>query len=294
MRIFVTGASGFVGSAVVKELIQSGHKVLGFARSEASAEIVKKLGAEVLKGDLTDWESLKKGAVNADAVIHTGFIHDFSKFKENCEIDKRAIETLGTTLAGSNRPLIVTSGTGLLPSGVLSTEYTHPPAISPTPRVSEQTVDTFLNKGVKVMTVRLPPSVHGDGDHGFIPMLITRAREKKLSAYIGDGNNQWSTVHRFDAARVFSLAVEKGSAGMHYHAVAEQGIPFKEIATIIGKKLNLPVTSLSGDKTVEHFEWFTHFAMMDCPSSSKVTQEALGWHATEKTLIDDLMNGKYF
>lgn len=294
MRVFVTGASGFVGSAVVKELIGAGHQVLGLARSDASAEALAGMGAEVHRGDLEDIESLKSGARNSDGVIHAGFIHDFARFAEVCEVDKRAIEAIGSVLAGSGRPLIVTSGTALVSPGTLATEDMRAPDHSHFPRRSEQAADAVAALGVRTMAIRLSPSVHDDGDHGFIPMLIDIARQKGVSAYIGEGKNRWTGVHRLDAAQLYRLAIEKGTAGARYHGVAEEGIEFKAIAEMIGKQLNIPVVSKSLEEANEHFGWFTGFAGIDCPASSKITREQLGWNPVHKSLLADMEEGTYF
>ncbi len=290
MRIFVTGATGFIGSATVQELIRAGHQVTGLARSEAAAKSLAAAGAQAHRGSLEDLESLKSGAAASDGVIHLGFIHDFSKFKENCEIDKRAIEAMGSVLTGTKKPFVITSGTALVSPGRLATEDTDPPANSNFPRVSEIVAAELAAKGIHARVVRLSPSVHGDGDHGFVPILINMAREKGVSAYIGGGQNRWTAVHRLDAGVLFRLAIEKGATRARYHGVAEEGIAFKDIATAIGKGLNLPVES----KPADHFGWFAHFAGIDCPASSKLTQEQLGWRPTHTTLLADLEKGSYF
>lgn len=293
----MTGASGFIGSAIVKELISAGHRVFGLARSGASAQALTAAGAEVHYGSLEDLDSLKSGAAVSDGVIHTAFIHDFSKFRDNCETDRQAIGALGSALAGSNRPLIVTSGTGLLtPAGRLATEDDVPTSGSTAiPRVaSEEAAAVVAGLSVRVMVMRLPPSVHGEGDHGFVPALISIAREKGVSAYVGDGLNLWPAVHRLDAAHLYRLALEEGVAGARYHGVAEEGVPMREIANVIGRRLNLPVAAITPEEAAGHFGWMAHFAALSCPSSSAQTRHKLAWQPVQPGLIADVDNPHYF
>ncbi len=287
MHVFVTGASGFVGSAVVRELVQAGHEVNGLARSDAAAKSVSAMGAKVHRGALDDLESLKRGAESSEAVIHTAFIHDFSDFAASCNADKLAIETMGRALVGSDRPFLVTSGTlGL------RTEKDSPSHAFP--RKSEESGLSFVSEGVRAMAVRLSPSVHGDGDHGFVPRLIALAREKGFAAYVGEGKNCWSAVHRLDVARLYRLALEKGKAGDKFHGVGDEGIPTREIAEVIGRRLNVPAVSKTPEDVATMLGFIGVVLAMDGLSSSKRTQEALGWRPTEPGLIHDLENGRYF
>jgi nucleoside-diphosphate-sugar epimerase len=293
MRVFVTGATGFVGSAVVQELIKHGHKVLGLARTDAAVGSLAAAGAEAHRGSLEDLDSLKGGASLAEGVIHLAFIHDFNNYGRAAEADRRAIETMGAVLAGSNKPLVVTSGTLLIErKGPLATEDDKP---TPNfPRKSEEAAIALAAKGVRASTVRLPPSVHGEGDHGFVPMIINSAREKKASAYVGDGTNRWPAVHRFDAAHLYRLVLEKGAAGASYHAIGDEGVPTKEIAEAIGRGLQLPVVSKSGDDAASHFGWMAMFFSLDGPASSKRTEQQLGWRPTQRGLLEDIEKAGYF
>jgi nucleoside-diphosphate-sugar epimerase len=294
MRIFVTGATGWVGSAIVKDLIAAGHRVLGLARTAQGAQALSAAGAAVHRGSLSERDSLRSGTEQADAVIHTAFNHDFSKFEENCAEDQRAIETLGEVLQGSDRPLLVTSGVALLSPGRTATEQDAPPHNSPFPRKSEQAADALVKRGVKASVVRLAPSVHGHGDHGFVPILIKIAREQGVSAYVGDGLNRWPAVHRLDAARVYRLALERGVAGGPFHAVAEEGVPFKAIAEVIGRRLNVPVVSKSPEEAAAHFGWFAMFAGINAPTSSAGTRAQLNWKPEQPGLIADIDHPAYF
>ncbi|MGO9436148.1 MAG: SDR family oxidoreductase [Terracidiphilus sp.] len=293
MRVFVTGATGFIGSALIPELIDAGHQVLGLTRSDEGAKTLTVAGAEAQRGELTDLESLRSGAAAADAVIHLAFIHDFSKFKENCEIDRRAIEAMGDALAGSDRPLIVTSGLALLVQGRAATEDDPPPPVSDAyPRASEEAAAELEKRGVRAMAVRLP-QVHDTVKQGLVSYAIQIARQKGVSAYIGEGRNRWAAAHRFDAAHLFRLALEKGQAGARFHAVAEEGVPAREIAEAIGRGLNVPVISLSPEQVAEHFGWLARFAGLDITGSSAQTRRKLGWNPTGPTLLTDLANMRY-
>jgi nucleoside-diphosphate-sugar epimerase len=295
MRIFVTGATGFIGSAIVPELINAGHQVLGLTRSEAGAKSLMAAGAQVHRGDLDDLESLRKGAAMSDGVIHTAFIHDFSKFQEVCEVDRRVIEALGAALAGSDRPLLVTSGTGIANSapGRFATEEDAPEISHPIPRVaSEQAAASVAAKGARVGVMRLP-QVHNTVKQGLITYAIELARKKGVSAYVGEGNNRWPAVHVLDAARLFRLALEKLQARARYHAVAEEGVPMRDIAEAIGRGLKVPLISVSPEEAPTHFGWLAAFAGRDLPASSALTQKWLAWRPTGPGLIADLEQMRY-
>jgi nucleoside-diphosphate-sugar epimerase len=293
VKVFITGATGFIGYSTVRELIKAGHQVLGLARSEAGAQSLIAAGAEVHRGNLEDMESLRSGAAASDAVIHTAFRHDWSRFAESCELDKRAIEAIGTVLQGSIRPFIVSSGVGVA-QGRAATEDDPPLSASPSlPRVSEVTAVALMERGVCVSVMRLP-QVHDTVKQGLVTPLIAIARAKGVSAYVGDGQNRWPAAHLLDAARLYRLALEKGTAGARYHAVAEEGVRLKDIAAAIGRGLNVAVTSISQEQAQEHFGFFGFFAGRDSPVSSARTREQLGWNPTGPSLLTDLENMQYF
>lgn len=291
MKVFVTGASGFIGSAVVKDLLQAGHEVTGLARSDDSAKAIHDAGAQVLKGSLNDLDSLKQGALQADGIIHTAFIHDFNQYANAASTDKEAIEAMGEVLKGTNKPMVVTGGIlGLPKTNGFVTEADAAPAV---PRASEATAMALADSNVNASVIRLPPSVHDKGDKAFVPFLINQARSKGLSAYVGDGNNRWPAIHRLDAAQVFRLALEKAAKGARYNAIGDEGITVRTIAEVIGKKLNLPVASITNEEAMQHFEWMSRFIVFDNPATSYTTQTQLGWKPVHIGLIED-MEQHYF
>ena len=296
MRVFVTGGTGFVGSAVVRTLVAKGHEVLGLARSEEAAAKLEGLGASAHAGDLEDPDSLAAGAAACDGAVHLGFVHDFARFAEVCAIDARAVEVLAGAYAGSERPLVVTSGVALVAPGTWVRETDgHVGTPEQMPRIAtELAVEAAVARGVRATRVRLSPSVHGEGDHGFVPMLIDIARRTGTSAWIEAGENRWNAVHRDDAARVFLGALEKGERGEVFHAVAEEAIRFKDIAVAIGEGLDRPTGSVDREEAASHFGWFASFAGLDCPASSTRTRERLGWSPRGPGLLDDLASGSYF
>ena len=304
MKVFVTGATGFIGSAVVRELIEAGHQVLGLARSDESAAKIASAGAEVHRGSLDDLDSLRSGAASSDGVIHLAFIHDFSDYQGAAQTDLHAVQTIGAALEGSGKPFVITSGTAMLsfflPPGRLGTERdVAAPDSAPRPRVaSENAALALAQRGVRSSVVRLAPSVHGEGDlgflAGFVSVLIMIARAKGVSGYIGDGSNRWPAVHRLDAAHLFRLALEKAPAGSMLHGAEDEGIPVRTIAEVIGRHLDLPVVSISPEDAGEHFGWLGTFLTVDNPTSSALTRELLGWRPVHPTLIQDLEEGHYF
>jgi nucleoside-diphosphate-sugar epimerase len=295
MRVFATGATGFIGSATVRELVGAGHQVVGLARSDGGAAAVESAGATVLRGSLEDLDSLRRGAEEADGVIHTAYIHDFSRMEDAAATDRRVLEALGAELEGSNRPLVFTSGTALVSPGRVATEEDFADLSStPHPRAAVEKLGLGLAaSGVRVSVVRPGASVHGEGDHGFVPFLIGIARSKGVSGYIGDGSNRWPAVHRLDTARLYRLALESAPPGAVLHAVAES-VPTREIAEAIARHLNIPAVSIPPEDAGEHFGWMGAFWGLDAPASSALTQERMGWTPAHVGLIQDLDQGHYF
>jgi nucleoside-diphosphate-sugar epimerase len=298
MRVFFTGATGFIGSAVVGELQGAGHEVLGLARSDSSAEALAAAGAEVHRGSLEDLDSLRKGAESSDGVIHLGYIHDFSKMEDNARVDRAAIETLGAALAGSDRPLVIASGTLMLTrAGRTATEAdTGDPgeAAVGARRRNEQVLLSLADRHVRSASVRLTPTVHGEGDHGFVPIIVGVARQKGVSGYVGDGSSRWPAVHRLDAARLFRLALENAPAGTVLHGVAEEGVRVGDIADVIGRHLRVSVESIPPEAAIEHFGFLGALLGLDSPASSALTRERFGWEPRQPGLIEDLEEGHYF
>jgi nucleoside-diphosphate-sugar epimerase len=296
MRVFVTGATGWIGSAIVPELVDAGHQVVGLARSDRAAAALESAGAEVHRGALDDLDRLRAGAAASDGVIHTAYIHDFPNFAASARVDLAAVEALGAELEGTDRPFVITSGSAVLPHGRLATERDEPQRESAGAHrvASEDAALALAARGVRSSVVRLPPSVHGDGDYGFVPRLIEVARSHGASAYVGDGSNRWPAVHRLDAARLFRLAVEAAPAGAVLHGIGDEGVPTREIAEVIGRHLELPVVSVPAEEATDHFGWLGAFFGADVPASSALTRELLGWTPVHSGLIADLDEGHYF
>jgi nucleoside-diphosphate-sugar epimerase len=294
MRVFVTGAAGFIGTETTKELIANGHQVIGLARSEENVGTLEKLGAKVHRGSLQDLESLTRGARDSDGVIHLAFIHDFTKFAENGAIDKTAIEAMGDVLAGTSKPFIVTSGTGLIAPGVLITEEMRRDSSPHVLRVSEQAGLAYASRGVRAMTIRLP-QVHGaDGKAGLITYLVELARQKGAAAYVGEGTERWAAAHRQDVSRLYRLALEKGTTDGIYHAVGEEGVPMRQVIEVIGRALNVPIVSIKKDEAGDYYGPLAMFAGLDMPASSALTQQRLGWTPAGIGLLADIAQPGYF
>ncbi len=295
MRLFVTGATGFIGSAVVRELQGDGHEVVGLARSDKAAQALVRQGVTVQRGDLREAEGLAESSRSCDGVIHLGFNHDFSRFQENIAIDRKAVESMANALHGSNKPLIIASGV-FLASGQTGTEADAADLGEGAKGrgATETVVLKAAEHGVRGVVMRLSPSVHGEGDHGFVPQLIATSRQTGVAAYVGDGTNRWPAVHRLDAARLFRLAIERAAPGTVLHAVAEEGVPMREIMETIGQELGTPIRSLSEEEAAPHFTWMARFVQIDKPTSSALTRKTMIWEPRQKGLLADMRESRYF
>jgi nucleoside-diphosphate-sugar epimerase len=307
MRVFVTGASGWIGSAVVPELLGAGHQVTGLARSDASAQALTAAGVEVRRGTLDDLDVLRDAAAASDGVIHLAFKHDIAftgDFQGAADADRRAVEVFGEVLAGSDRPLVIASGTLGVSPGRMATErdgHDPDPALAAAhgsgPATRMATAEFVLSlaaRGVRSSVMRLPPTNHGDGDNGFMATLVAIARDQGASGYVGDGSNRWPAVHRLDSAHLFRLAVEHAPAGSTLHAVADEGVPIRDVAEVVGRHLDVPLVSVPAEQAADHFTWLGGFIGLDAPASSALTRELLGWQPTQPGLIEDLDKGHYF
>lgn len=293
MRVFVTGATGFVGTAIVRELMNAGHEVIGLARSDTSAKALTDVGANVHRGDMEDLDRLQAAARNSEGVIHAAFDHDFANFAQKCEIDRLAIEAIGSALEGTDRPFIVTSGLPLVSGRPATEQDVQPSGDGATPRMSEQTAFALTKRGVRASVVRMSQA-HDRDKQGFATYMLALAREKGISAYVGNGLNRWPAIHRKDAARLYRLALEKGAVGARYHAVTQEGIPVRKVAEAIGHGLNLPSVALSPEEAISHFGWLARPVSMDAPASSEFTQQALGWKLADTPgFLTDLQHSSH-
>lgn len=294
MRVFVTGASGWIGSAAIAELLAAGHEVVGLARSDDAAAKVAALGADVQRGTLADLDVLRLAAKDADGVVHLGYIHDFSSMEDAAATDLNAIGAFGDALAGTDRPLVVAAGVMGLAAGRVLTEGDTPDAAVHPRTANAAAALELARRGVRASIIRFAPTVHGDGDHGFVARLVAIARDRGVSGYVDDGRNHWPAIHRFDAGKLVSLAVDRAPAGSVLHGIAEQGVPTRDIAAVIGRHLDVPVVSIPSAQATEHFDWLGRFWALDSRASNDLTRELLGWTPTHAGLIDDLDEGHYF